>query len=89
MSHSPSPQRRKIVTTGALEPRPFGFAMTPTYDDGKLIGITVQDPEGTIIRQRAVIVEEVNNRYPEASITALENSKISYSDYYAYVELPE
>ncbi|GAI82257.1 unnamed protein product [marine sediment metagenome] len=87
MSHSPSPQRRRIVTVGEYEPRPLGFAMTPTYEGRKLIGITIQDPEGSVIRKRANIVAEIHQAYPEVSIEELENAKVAYFDYHVDVEL--
>jgi len=88
MGHSPSPDRRRWITTPEeIEPRPEVFAILPDVSEGVLIGFTVQDPEGDVIRFRAKIAAAIHNQYPEVSIEQVQDARISYFDYHAYVEL--
>lgn len=89
MGHSPSPQRRRWVTApGEIEPIPEAFGIGAEYGpNGTIVGFRIADPEGNVIRKRTSIVEEIHRQYPEVDIGKLENSAISYYDYYAELEL--
>lgn len=87
--NNPSPQRRRWVTAPEeIEPRPEAFQIIPQYSEaGILLAFTVQDPEGDVIRSRALLTASIHKEYPGVSIEELENAKISYYDYYAVVQL--
>lgn len=85
---SPTPERRRWVTAPEeIEPRPQEFSIEPIYERDILIGFTILDPEGDVIRSRAKITELLHEKYPGVSIRELENSSISYFDYRVEVEL--
>ncbi len=89
MGHSPSPQRRRWVTEPVeIEPKPQAFGIHAEQDAaGNIIGFTIEDPEGEIIKQRSALVARIRSEFPKVSPSALENASISYYDYSATVEL--
>lgn len=88
MGSAPSPQRRRWVTAPEeIEARPGEFGIEPIYEGGIIVGFTVLDPEGSVIRKRAAIVKLLHAEYPGVSIAELEDSAISYFDYRVDVDL--
>lgn len=86
MGHSPSSQRRRWVAYGE-EPPPEQFSITPHYERKVIVGFEIADPEGSLIRKRANVVELVHNNFPGVSLTDLENAQIEYSDFHCLVHL--
>ncbi len=88
MGSSPTPQRRRWVTAPEeIEARPQEFSVEPIYERGVIVGFTILDPEGEVIRQRAKIVKLLHEEYPGVSVAELDNSAISYFDYRVEVGL--
>jgi len=87
MGDSPSPQRRKWVVAPEIEARPEEFSILPQYSQGIITSFKMDDPERNVISNRANIVAEIHKEYPGVRIDELQNAQITYSDYYAIVEL--
>ena len=81
------PKQQQLVAVEEIEEVPAAFRIVPYYKDGILVGFRIDDPEGSVIRERANIIAEIHKAYPEVSVGELENARMTYSDYHADVEL--
>jgi hypothetical protein len=69
------------------EARPQAFAIKAEYQEGTLVAFNVADPDGAVIRERARLIAEVCQQYPQFTPEQLKDAKIVYSDYHARLEL--
>ncbi|MBA7590670.1 hypothetical protein ES708_32798 [subsurface metagenome] len=76
---APSP---KVAVSG--EPfDPAKFNIKPTIWEGKLIGFTIYDPTGRVMRKRGRLFDLIHSRFPQVTRSEVENAHIGYDEYHA------
>jgi uncharacterized protein (DUF433 family) len=89
MKNQPLPRKRKIVAN------PSRYKLPPKKDFIKPIiqtrrvitGFVIGERQTKIIRERQTIKERIRKEYPQVTEAQVDDAKIMYGDYHAWVEL--
>lgn len=82
------PRKRKVTVSSPSETPPDRFGVFAKVETKRVItGLTVEDPEGKAIRRRNDVVNVVRERYPQVTVSQLEDASIVYTDYRAVIHL--